>query len=61
MAKFFRRRLKLLKGDTVAVVMPNVPEYPIIMLAASQAGLKITTVNPLFSAGKARVDKFREG
>lgn len=34
--------------------MPNVPEYPIVMLAASQAGLKVTTVNPLFNPGKVQ-------
>lgn len=51
-AKFFRHILKLQKGDTVAIVMPNVPEYPIIMLAASQGSLQITTVNPFFNAGK---------
>lgn len=51
-AKYFRNVLKLHKGHTVAIVMPNVPEYPIVMLAASQASLQLTTVNPFFNAGK---------
>lgn len=56
-ADFFRNKLKLQTGDTVAVVMPNVPEYPIVMLGASQAGLRVTTVNPLFNPGKIMYEK----
>lgn len=33
--------------------MPNVPEYPIVLLAASAAGLRATTVNPSFGTGKS--------
>lgn len=51
-ATFFRKKLKLQRDDTIAIVMPNVPEYPIVIFAASFAGLKATTVNPDFNIGK---------
>ncbi|KAF2878839.1 hypothetical protein ILUMI_27328 [Ignelater luminosus] len=41
---------KLKQNDTVAVILPNVPEYPIITIGAIQAGLKITPINPIFTS-----------
>jgi acyl-coenzyme A synthetase/AMP-(fatty) acid ligase len=38
-------------GDTLAVVLPNIPEFPLVMLGAIEAGLTVTTVNPAFTPG----------
>jgi acyl-CoA synthetase (AMP-forming)/AMP-acid ligase II len=38
-------------GDVLAVVLPNVPEYPLVMFGALEAGLVVTTVNPVFTPG----------
>jgi len=41
-------------GDVVAIVLPNLPEYPIIFMGASEAGFVITTLNPTYTAGEIR-------
>ena len=38
------------KGDTLAVFMPNVPEYAILFHGAASAGGRCTTANPLYTA-----------
>ncbi|KAB0799536.1 hypothetical protein PPYR_07416 [Photinus pyralis] len=40
---------ELNKGDTIAIILPNVPEYALVALGALKAGYKITTINPLFT------------
>jgi long-chain acyl-CoA synthetase len=37
------------KGDRVAVMMPNVPQYPIAVAAILRAGLVVVNVNPLYT------------
>lgn len=37
----------LRKGDVLAVLAPNVPEYPIVVLAASLAGGTVVALNPI--------------
>lgn len=41
--------LGLQKGDRVAVMMPNVPQYPIAVAAILRAGLVVVNVNPLYT------------
>ena len=41
--------LGLAKGDRVAVMMPNVPQYPIAVAALMRAGLVLVNVNPLYT------------
>lgn len=47
----FRNDFKLNPGDVVAVSMPNAPEYAIAVLAALEAGLVLTTINPAYTSG----------
>jgi acyl-CoA synthetase (AMP-forming)/AMP-acid ligase II len=42
--------LGLNKGDHIAVWAPNLPERPILMMAAAKAGLVLVTINPLLQA-----------
>ncbi len=42
--------LGLSKGDRVAVMMPNLPQYPITVAAILRAGLVVVNVNPLYTA-----------
>ena len=37
------------KGDRVAVMMPNVPQYPVAVAAILRAGLVVVNVNPLYT------------
>jgi long-chain acyl-CoA synthetase len=41
--------LGLVKGDRVAVMMPNVPQYPVVVAAILRAGLVLVNVNPLYT------------
>jgi long-chain acyl-CoA synthetase len=41
--------LGLAKGDRVAIMMPNVPQYPIAVAAVLRAGLVVVNVNPLYT------------
>ena len=42
--------LGLVKGDRVAVMMPNVLQYPIAVAAIIRAGFTLVNVNPLYTA-----------
>lgn len=44
--------LGLKPGDTVAVCLHNSIEYPIVCLGASEAGVIVTTINPMYTSGK---------
>jgi len=37
------------KGDRVAIMMPNVPQYPVAVAAVLRAGLVVVNVNPLYT------------
>lgn len=39
----------LVKGDRVAIMMPNVLQYPIILIGILRAGLTVVNVNPLYT------------
>ncbi len=40
----------LVKGDRVAIMMPNVLQYPVAVAAVLRAGLIVVNVNPLYTA-----------
>jgi len=35
-------------GDVIALMSPNIPEFPIVFLGALRAGVSVTTPNPLY-------------
>jgi long-chain acyl-CoA synthetase len=39
----------LVKGDRVAIMLPNVPQYPIAVAAVLRAGCVVVNVNPLYT------------
>ncbi len=41
--------LGLARGDRVAVMMPNVPQYPVAVAAILRAGLVLVNINPLYT------------
>ncbi len=41
--------LGLVKGDRVAAMMPNVPQYPVAVAAILRAGLVLVNINPLYT------------
>lgn len=38
------------KGDRVAVMMPNLLQYPVVLFGILRAGLTVVNINPLFTA-----------
>lgn len=49
-AAYLQSGLGLKKGDRVAVMMPNVLQYPIALFGILRAGLIVVSVNPLYTA-----------
>jgi long-chain acyl-CoA synthetase len=45
----YLQSLGLAKGDRVALMMPNTPQYPISVAAVLRAGLVVVNVNPLYT------------
>jgi long-chain acyl-CoA synthetase len=45
----YLQSLGLQKGDRVAIMMPNVPQYPVAVAAILRAGLVVVNVNPLYT------------
>ena len=45
----YLQNLGLVKGDRVALMMPNTPQYPISVAAVLRAGLVVVNVNPLYT------------
>ena len=39
----------LVRGDRVAIMMPNVPQYPVAVAAILRAGFVVVNVNPLYT------------
>ena len=37
------------KGDRIAIMMPNVPQYPVAVAGILRAGLTLVNVNPLYT------------
>jgi long-chain acyl-CoA synthetase len=45
----YLQSLGLEKGDRVAIMMPNVPQYPVAVAGVLRAGLVVVNVNPLYT------------
>ena len=49
-ASFLQNDLHLQKGDRVAIMMPNILQYPIALFGILRAGMVAVNVNPLYTA-----------
>lgn len=49
-ACFLQNDLKLARGDRVAIMMPNLLQYPIAMFGVLRAGMVAVNCNPLYTA-----------
>ncbi|MGN6525313.1 MAG: long-chain-fatty-acid--CoA ligase [Burkholderiaceae bacterium] len=45
----YLQTLGLAQGDRVALMMPNIPQYPVAVAAVLRAGLVVVNVNPLYT------------
>jgi len=48
-AAYLQARLGVKKGDRIAVMLPNIPAFPIAMLGIVRAGAAQVSVNPLYT------------
>ncbi|MEJ2309667.1 MAG: AMP-binding protein [Gammaproteobacteria bacterium] len=53
-ATYLTEILHLGKGDRIAIMMPNLLQYPIVLFAAIRAGLIVVNTNPLYTARELR-------
>ena len=49
-AAWLQQSAKLQRGDRIAIMLPNVLQYPIALFGALRAGLTIVNTNPLYTA-----------
>jgi len=48
-ACYLQKDLGLLKGERVAIMLPNVLQYPVVLCGIFRAGLVVVNVNPLYT------------
>lgn len=48
-AAYLQQELQLKKGDRVALMMPNLLQYPVALFGVLRAGLVVVNVNPLYT------------
>lgn len=48
-AAYLQNELKLKRGDRVALMMPNLLQYPIALFGILRAGMVVVNVNPLYT------------
>lgn len=53
-AAYLQKKLGLLKGQRVAIMLPNVLQYPVALCGIFRAGLVVVNVNPLYTARELR-------
>ncbi|MBT4962679.1 MAG: AMP-binding protein [Francisellaceae bacterium] len=49
-ASYLQNDLGLVKGDRIAIMMPNLLQYPVAMFGALRAGLIVVSTNPLYTS-----------
>jgi long-chain acyl-CoA synthetase len=49
-ASYVQNEWGLTKGDRIAIMMPNILQYPIVLFALLRAGYVVVNVNPLYTA-----------
>ncbi len=53
-AAYLLCELKMKKGDRIALMMPNLLQYPIAIFGALRAGLTVVNTNPMYTARELR-------
>lgn len=53
-ACYLQQQLGLIKGERVAIMLPNLLQYPVALCGIFRAGLVVVNVNPLYTARELR-------
>src|SRR5208282_6007259 len=51
---YLQKGLGLQKGERVAIMLPNLLQYPVALFGALRAGLTVVNTNPLYTAVELR-------
>ena len=54
-AGFLQQTCRLAKGERVAIMMPNVMQYPVALFGILRAGMTVVNVNPLYTPRELRL------
>jgi len=49
-AAYLQQKLKLKKNSRVAIMLPNILQYPVVLFGILQAGCIVVNINPLYTA-----------
>jgi long-chain acyl-CoA synthetase len=49
-AAWLQQSAKLQRGDRIAIMLPNLLQYPVALFGALRAGLTVVNTNPLYTA-----------
>jgi long-chain acyl-CoA synthetase len=53
-ARYLQGTLGLTRGERIAIMLPNLLQYPVAMCGAFRAGLVVVNINPLYTARELR-------
>lgn len=53
-AAYLTQECGMRKGDRIAIMMPNLLQYPVVLFAALRAGLVVVNTNPLYTERELR-------
>ena len=51
-AAYLQKGLRLRKGERIAIMLPNLLQYPVALFGALRAGMTVVNVNPLYTASE---------
>ena len=51
-AAYLHHKLNVQKGDCIALMLPNMLQFPVCFFGALQAGLTVVNINPLYTASE---------
>lgn len=60
-AAFLQNHTSLKPGDRLAVQLPNLLQYPVVVFGALRAGLIVVNTNPLYTLGKWNISSMTPG
>ena len=44
------------KGEVMGVVLPNIPEFPVVLHGTAGIGMPVSLVNPIYTAGNCLIE-----
>ncbi len=53
-ANYVTHELKLKKGSRIAIQMPNILQYPVVMFGSLRAGMIVVNTNPLYTSSEMK-------